>query len=957
MPLPSGQVELWRMMQQQHCRSIYAALDSNNFKAALQHCDTLLRNQQAATSHTLARALRALALLRLHRKSEADREAEAATATKDARSLSDLVVLGPLTFVLGRLGRHGQAADLLESASRANASDMELSRSAFEAHVTNQDYLKAQQAAARMQKIYGEKPTTASRAGKGKSSADASDCSSVRNRYFWWSIQTYLLLATVTPKAPGAALALTLAERMVEKHVATEEGQFDEKSDEDIGLYVRVLLEQAQKAPNQQSRAEKYQSALQLLTTEPGSSIAKRSLALGQMKRQLLKDMSSWAELQRDAGDLLEGGDRNWMTIEKWIEAATGAAQRDPSAAPAAVKWLEELSAKHGNRREYSLARLYLHQELRRVGQAQTTSCAYVELLADYFTRFSQKTCCFEDLVPLMDELSQQEAKLLSQQEHIRRCDVTASLDEHIPQFASEDTVITSVNAVKIRTRLTAPDSTSEAAQLRVVQRLLSTFYAALQCSAKVPKTVPRPATDLVLLAVQQVLALGTSSPSTLVLLLSILAHAAQASPASYAFKLLSLRLYLQLGCPSAAWGLWKELKVRGIQNESLGWLWTGHYIAGEESAEGSADNAAHPFHAWRRESERLYAEADTEGPSMMMQAFERGNYSTVNEFVSFSACLDRSLQRLHLQLESARTQTVAIAEADAGAGHARKSIADSALADVGSKLEQGVKVQWDYSVLPSFAHPSTPSLASLTSRSGTEQNGETQAKAALAMSALSLSAMAFVGDSSGDVEGGAVAIALPEPFASVIAASFPTQQEGQVATSEVRNADVVGEAEILFVRCMEAIREAKNLNGEAVHSTVSSLLGHVESFFASNPAPLPAQETHLVQLLLDVHQVLRARFPPTNDAQASSIRPSARGSIRTALQQIATTLRQRGPSSLTEPTSASRTELEAMLRATLEAQRGGLGAREKVVKDVKDEVGKRRKRLAQRITESLASA
>lgn len=939
------------MLQQQHCRSIYDALDTFNHRVALQHCDALLRNPQAASAHTLARTLKALSLLRLSKRSDAADEVETVCSSKDSRSLSEVAVLGPLTFVLSRLGKHWKAAEILETASKAAASDLEIAKLAFKAHLTNRDYLKAQQAAARSQKAVSQKsalPTKATRT-KGSSEAAVSDCSSVRNRYFWWSVQSYLLLATETPQVSGAALALNLAERMVEKHIATEDGKFDRNSDEDIGLYIQVLLQQSRRGKDEQSRARKRQQALELLITGPGLEISKRSLSLGQLKLQLLKDSERWKDLQHEARTMLDAGERNWMTIEKWIEAETGAARQDSQMALAAVEYAKSLATRDNGRREYLLAQLFLHHELRNAQCDQLGSSAYVLLIAEYFSTFSTKMCCFEDLVPLVDALSHEEKGELANTNDLSKLDF-ASSPGFVPTFDTEKDVIKAVNVVKLRSRILTPGARSQEDRGDLVRRLLLAFYASLPCSSQVSKTVPRPGTDFVLLAAQYVLASNSSAPSTLVLLLSVLSHAAQASPASYAFRLLSLRIYLQLGCPTIARALWKELKIRGIQNESLGWLWMQGFSTLQEH-EGGADHndgpangttsRTNPFSDWRKEAEELYAEAETEGPTMMMQAFDRGNYSTIKEFVTFNDCLDRSAQRLRLRLEAARSEALILAEADVDAARARKNIIEPVLNDVAVKAEKGLKTQWDFSVLPSFAHPSLPTLVSLTGRETTAHGENT-----LTISAEHLAALGFCGSEM-------VEIALPAYFEAVIL-GLKTGCKGQQASSSAPHI----EAEALFAICLRSVRTSGSLESDGIQQTIASLLACVEKYFASQPTPLPADEARLVELLLSLYVVLKARYPENISAgslSSSSSSSKVRESLRSALQQIATTLRQRSPASILEASAFSSSAFwNDLLRDTLESQRGGLGAREKVTKNVKEEAGKRRKKLAQKIFETL---
>ncbi|PWN23712.1 hypothetical protein BCV69DRAFT_279636 [Microstroma glucosiphilum] len=924
---PNKAAALSALLQQQQCQAIYVALDGGNPRQAVQQADHVLRNNSAASSHTLARALKALALYRSRSESEAIAEVEAVLAHMNPAAC-DQSVLTPLTFVLSRTGRRAKAADLLDTASKARPDDHDVSVKAFEALIGSKEYLRAQQLGTRMHKAFGGPVSAVQSKKNGKQTTLGNpDCSSARNRYFWWSMQAYLLLSVETPQAQGAALALALAERMIQKHVSAEEGKFDEQSHEDIELYISVLLAQADKLTKDDERTKKRQDALQLLLNEPGSHIAKKSLGLGQLKLDLLKQTADWVKLEEESRNLIQEGDRNWMTIEKWIEGVTGLAERDFDVIDRATKMADELAAKDGKRRDYPLLRLALHHELRKKAKL-LQSGAFVDLIESYYDTFGSKLCCYEDLLPFLDALQPEEADKLAASENIRFFDPSSSSSSD-PTFATEEDVIKSLNAAKIRVRLTSPSSEGGTDVDEQIEQLLKAFYASLPISAKVPKTVPRAGTDFVLIAAQLILAdQGGEHSSVLIHLASILTHAANATPASYALKVLCLRIYLMLGCQREARKLWTDLKIRGIQNESLGWLWVGRSLEGGSSEEGA------PVSQWRREASNLYGEVEGEQLRMVMTAFERGNYSSVREFMEFEHRMERSTQRQLIQLERAR-QLSQIAKNREG----RQKAAAAVLQEAEQVLKEGLLQQWDDAILPSFCNKALDSFVDLTSRDHIFGLHDT---------ALFIRRQARYLAVLADGPGVAIPEGLKDP------SSAPAQDW---YTLESYANGIV-----------EAFASGSAAQGQ---EALQALLEEVQ---ASHCNMLPWQEQYNVGILLDLYLLywhfLNDGSSSSSKGEGKTVSPAALKEgldmLRTALNERVTTLKQARPLTLSiEPHQSSEedgasegddglTSLVRTLENALDAQKGGKGTREKVFKDVKDEVARMRKATVLRVQETL---
>lgn len=918
------------MLAQQQCQPIARAIDAGNPKQAVELANVLLENGGAQPSHPFARALRAHALVSLRKQADALADVDHVIEKSHKQALYSANVVGVLTSVLERLGQPGRAADLLDEASKAKPADEHLGKKAFESAVAQQDYLRAHQVAARLAKAL---PAPAS-------SSSAPVCSSIRNRYFWWSMQAYLMLATETPQAQGAALALTLAERMIDKHLATKEGSFDEKSDQDVQLYVSILLAQAEKS---EGKPEKRRQALDVLSKEPGRIICARSLGLGQLKRDLLRDCEQWAELRGETRKLMEGGDGNWMTVEKWVEAEVRLAPAgEEGSEKEGMAFLKPFLDKSGKtRREYPLAAIALRHELRKAGKAVSGDSG--KPLADYVATFGRKLCCYEDLLPYIDALDPQEAKK-----------VLDSLPEALPSsFSSEDDVIRAVNATKLQHRLRGVlnDSGAAASSPSEVHSLLRTFYLTLPSPSKIPKTVPRPGSDFVLLASQLALSNTSSSPPSpnlLIHLISLLNHTAQASPASYPLKLLQLRLYLLLDCPTLARACWKDLKIRSVQNESLAWLWAEHgvvdYDEGDLAGGGiggsGGSSSASPVGDWRRETQGLYNEFEGEFPKLISTAMTRGNYASVTQFAEVARRMRGSGHKAALRLAQAKIDAQRQWRSDSGDGDEEDGgwqSAQAALHDVGKMVREGLHDQADRSVLPSFAAKEVPSLAVLSSKKEGSKYGADDGKAV---------------NSNGDSTSASRCPPAIGLHAQYLSAWYGEDKVELPESLRISSTAELDEDDALFSSCISALATAGTSSPD---EQLRAFASHVESV-VSEAATLPWRQNQLVSRLVDIYLLARHRAS-SNEALSGAATTILVPTLRTLSTSLAA---QRGSALpwLAQVTTSgapdSGNEMEKTLYEVLQAQKGGQGAREKVIKDVKEELSRRRRGVAGRVEEVL---
>ena len=124
------------IFDQYKCIEVYNALDDGQFAEAVYKANELL----SAGPLPLASALKTLALFRLGHREEADRE-----ATKLLQGSVDLNVLSPLEYVLPRIGKTHQLADLYMAASNAHPKDDQLADGALVVLVKAEMFQRASQ--------------------------------------------------------------------------------------------------------------------------------------------------------------------------------------------------------------------------------------------------------------------------------------------------------------------------------------------------------------------------------------------------------------------------------------------------------------------------------------------------------------------------------------------------------------------------------------------------------------------------------------------------------------------------------------------------------------------------------------------------------------------------------------------------------------------------------------------
>lgn len=661
------------MLAERTCGPIYNAIDTGNNLLAIRHADKILSSQPDLV---LASALKALALQRSGRRDEASALCTS-LVTRGLRK-GEENALTPLTWCLGRLGRRSDEIALLEAAVKNDPNSEDLARQTFFALIKCQMFQKAQQLALKMHKSFS---------GRKQSKGRFAD------EYFWWSILSYLLLARDT-SAPGAALALPLSQRMIEKQVESKPLTLNDE--EALCLLLQVLIRQGKK-----------KNAFDLVSTPSsvGHTLCDRNLSLEFTRMDLAKDLQDWAYVESSCLTRIEAGSRNWAHFTGYLDTAEKLGKPHIVAAQKKINVL--LSTKGATKdRSIRLAELEVRRKLHNLGEKDADTELFNKVLS-YFDQFGNKACCHEDLLPYLSVLSSTSRTNLSSK--------LATKLRPIP-IKSELDLRTNISIAKITRTIQPPSSLTEESEAALAASLLKQYLDGLSVGSALPETEMQPADDLALLSTQALLSayrLSHYRPCYLLQSISLLEFALTKSPKGYQLRMLLIRSYVLAGAYDRAVIHYNLLKLKSVQSDTL-----SHLISDRCSAFSSntADESLYKLSVRTLSaSQGIYEENSTSIPEMISKALEHGIYSRVEEFVTFGEALDRSLQRQVLRLEEARSHLYHRKNWSEEAKGKFEAGIKGAVEKINADLKGGLSDQRDFTVLVNYQPLGTPSVEDLT--------------------------------------------------------------------------------------------------------------------------------------------------------------------------------------------------------------------------------------------------
>ncbi|KAI5079570.1 hypothetical protein GOP47_0005049 [Adiantum capillus-veneris] len=259
------------LVAERRLRPLWDAIDSGQFKQALKLVNSRLTKDPDSVYLIV---LKALVLERLEKAEEALALCEQAKASEPIDDLT----LSALQVVYHRLGRSEQATLCYELACSKAPQNLELMMGLFNCHVRDYSFLKQQQVALKMHKLFGEE------------------------RFLLWSVCSIQLQVSCANKDKTL---LSLAEALLKKR--SENQGFEEL--EALRVYLAILEE-----------ANKYDAALALLSSKSGDLFSINSEKL-KLEGKLLLLSQQYELAAKVLKEVLEISPDDWATYLLYLDA------------------------------------------------------------------------------------------------------------------------------------------------------------------------------------------------------------------------------------------------------------------------------------------------------------------------------------------------------------------------------------------------------------------------------------------------------------------------------------------------------------------------------------------------------------------------------------------------------------------------------------------------------------
>ncbi|KAG8881321.1 hypothetical protein FRB97_009663 [Tulasnella sp. 331] len=645
-------------------KPIYDALDTGSYKLAIQTCNKLLKKQP---QHETIRALKSLALLRSNKVEESVQICDELLASKP----TDESVLGVLSHVLKNMERAPDISAMYEEAYKKQPQNEELAVQTFMALVRVGSWKTAQVIALRGYKSFKN------------------------TKYLFWSIMSAVLQAqNAGGPNPGfgdhTPMLLTLALRLIQNSPIPSH-----ISPDYFWLHLTIL-----------KSMDKIEDAFELITSEKGRKLCEASLLVEELRRDIFKMKGAYQQEAEICSGRLKQGDRNWTTFlslidatfmmvsaleEKWakpsVDGSNGeqkaatlttltpdvvAGEGDPEATPRAtpqqshselsvqpeelIAGLTELLQKFAKEdglkeRGAHLAILHVERKVRARTEAhgETASKTLLPLLCQYFTNFSDKACCFEDLKPYVSALSPATGSSTELEEWAQFLKARIYSDR-----TSLVDVQRQINVFKLQRFSLAVERTPEVEHEDALN-FLKVYFECLPVGKSCDKDI-QPADDLALLAVNALVSAWVLSQKEAYLhqALVILEYASSRSKYNYQFRVLAIRLYRLLGANAPAVNHYHLLDIKLVQCDTLSHLILSRGSTFSLAAVGEIGMMQECITA-----SEIYNSNQNDTPDMLVKAFQHEKYSQITEFVEFEDRLDNSLQRDLTRIEYVRMKFI----------------------------------------------------------------------------------------------------------------------------------------------------------------------------------------------------------------------------------------------------------------------------------------------------------
>ncbi|CAF4802929.1 unnamed protein product [Pieris macdunnoughi] len=509
-------------------RPIYDWLDNGNNKKALQEAEKVLKKSPTLQA---ARALKALALLRLGKASESHAVLDALVEEKP----SDDTTLQAMTISYRESQQLHKVCEIYEAAVKVDPSNEELYSHLFMSYVRVGDHKSQQRAAMALYKLLPKNP------------------------YFFWAVMSIVLQAKTADDSTKRGILLSLAQKLVENFITDNKME----AEQEARLYIMILELQ-----------EKWEDILKFIECPLYAQLVPASTT--QACIPYYKKIGEWKKLNLLCKDLLWDNQDRWDFYMPYFDSvfqlmnkpdSDNSVDDSPEKCHEFICSIVENSSGRALRGPY-LARLELWKRLAKDGDPTLLLGSGVALCVQYLRVFANKPCAVPDLKPYLSMLPQKE-----REDHSRDFLTCLGFDENSEPDSIKD--IQRHISCLLAWRLTAPMGSAEE-NLNVAEMLRRHYLRSLQRGLVTSTATEFCATDSYgILAAHHFFyaAVEQENSTPIIEALNLLELVLHHSPANFHAKLLLISLYHILGNATAADSIYTKLEVKHIQLVSLGWL------------------------------------------------------------------------------------------------------------------------------------------------------------------------------------------------------------------------------------------------------------------------------------------------------------------------------------------------------------------------------------------------
>ncbi|RDD41535.1 N-alpha-acetyltransferase 25, NatB auxiliary subunit [Trichoplax sp. H2] len=599
------------------------AIDNGNYKKAVQMAEKLLSSKQKQPQlMQMAHVAKGVALFRSGKLSDALEEVSQVTTEV---IVDEMVIQGLIVFY--KDAKPDEIPKILEKAVAVSKGSerLEFMNKLFLAYARTEDYKKQQQAAMNLYRSDGKRST------------------------YWWAVFSNVLQAYYsTDKNLSKKMFLPLAEKMMQKMI----GDGGLHTEAEILLYVMILR-----------MSDKISEALKVVHCQVPEIEGDLLIHRDFLKIEMLQEANSHAELNSCLKAYLRKRCDDWRNFNLYLDSVFNLIDmewkpKDNNEAEImpdytidmATEFICSLLENGGSSGANCSRGPYLAQmEIKKRHKMRTQgkevqSCVpetFNTLLKEYFARFGNKGCCFQEMTLHFDQAESQEELISSLEETLRANEssyIDLIIDGKNSDLKPSHVCNRFICVATLKNYAGCYRNLSFNEKLKTAQQLIGYHGKGLSLGKELKSSELQYTDDFCVLACHLLLDLSkdTDDGNDIWHIILVLESALKASPHNPQMRIILIILYCKIGAFEPAHKIFNNLSIKYIQHDTLGYLMTsnahrlGHFKTARSIYEAE---------------EKFFLVSRRECVDQKLQAYKYGNFTKITEFIDFEKRLQNSLQ------------------------------------------------------------------------------------------------------------------------------------------------------------------------------------------------------------------------------------------------------------------------------------------------------------------------